>query len=507
VDRRALRAPSHQVLTTPAVTVACLTGLVILAVAAFFPAWPASPVLADRLARVEIVAGALAIAAGVAGAVRWKIDGCAPAWWTGVGLVLVGIPALTTTPGTDIFAAVHLAFVTGAVIALARACTTPAVDTSIAAVRTAAVAAAALAVGTAGSWLFLHAAADNAVIHLLVGSALIALALRAERETRTKPVPTASLVPTLVGLSLAELLAASVPATSALHAGGPSLVRLATAGFAAVAMTRELHAAGVVQRAAAFRSQLQRDEAEARRSDAEAHFHETLHEVRSTVVALEGGARRLDVAPNPNGTETSAASADNGKLTRALVAEIERLRQLVSHDRDESLDGTYRVQDALEPLLTVSKAGGWPVAWTLPSELAACGNAADLAQVVHGLVANAKRHAPGSAIDVTARRDGELVLVQVDDHGAGVPRSRRDIVFERGARTVDTPDAGRGLGLYIARCLMRDQGGDVWVEERPGGGARFVVAVPAPIAHSEAVNEGPAHRRSLVHQTEAGEGP
>jgi len=137
------------------------------------------------------------------------------------------------------------------------------------------------------------------------------------------------------------------------------------------------------------------------------------------------------------------------------------------------------VRDALEPLLTVTVAAGWPTSWSIPDDLVAVGRPADMAQIAHALLTNARRYAPGSPTEVTATSQDGFVLVFVDDRGPGVPRGHRELIFERGERSdhADDPD-GRGLGLHIARRLARLHGGDLWVEPRPGGGARFVLSAP-----------------------------
>ncbi len=60
------------------------------------------------------------------------------------------------------------------------------------------------------------------------------------------------------------------------------------------------------------------------------------------------------------------------------------------------------------------------------------------------------------------------------DHGVGVPAEERDRIFDvlyRGVRTRHLP--GSGVGLALVRKIARLHGGDVWVEETPGGGATF----------------------------------
>ena len=101
-------------------------------------------------------------------------------------------------------------------------------------------------------------------------------------------------------------------------------------------------------------------------------------------------------------------------------------------------------------------------------------------QVLANLIDNADRHGPPrTAITVRAEpgaRPGEVV-VSVSDEGAGVPASERDTVFESFVRH-DT--GGRaGLGLFIAKTFVEAHGGRIWVDDRPGGGARFSFTLPA----------------------------
>ena len=98
-------------------------------------------------------------------------------------------------------------------------------------------------------------------------------------------------------------------------------------------------------------------------------------------------------------------------------------------------------------------------------------------QVLANLLDNANRHAPpGSPIEVAAEVRGERIAVSVTDAGPGVPPGERDAVFDRYVR-FDT--GGRaGLGLTIAKTFVEAHGGDIWVEDVPGGGARFVFTLP-----------------------------
>jgi two-component system sensor histidine kinase KdpD len=99
-------------------------------------------------------------------------------------------------------------------------------------------------------------------------------------------------------------------------------------------------------------------------------------------------------------------------------------------------------------------------------------------QVLANLVDNANRHGPpGTPITVSASMPRRRrVTLSVSDHGPGVPAAEREMVFERFVR-FDT--GGRsGLGLAIAKAFVEAHGDRIWVEDAPGGGARFAFTLP-----------------------------
>jgi two-component system OmpR family sensor kinase len=97
------------------------------------------------------------------------------------------------------------------------------------------------------------------------------------------------------------------------------------------------------------------------------------------------------------------------------------------------------------------------------------------------LLENAGQYSPaGTAITITARvNDGALTLA-VRDQGPGIGGQDLPHLFERFYRGANARRLafGTGMGLAIARGMLAAQGGRVWAENLPGGGACFSMLVP-----------------------------
>jgi two-component system, OmpR family, sensor histidine kinase KdpD len=96
---------------------------------------------------------------------------------------------------------------------------------------------------------------------------------------------------------------------------------------------------------------------------------------------------------------------------------------------------------------------------------------------------NAGRYSPnGGAISVRAWTESDGAHFVVRDHGPGVDASDLDHLFEPFYRSRQTRHAtGTGLGLAITRGLLAAEGGRIWCENVPDGGAQFTIVVPSPV--------------------------
>ncbi|HEX7687397.1 MAG TPA: DUF4118 domain-containing protein, partial [Burkholderiaceae bacterium] len=101
-------------------------------------------------------------------------------------------------------------------------------------------------------------------------------------------------------------------------------------------------------------------------------------------------------------------------------------------------------------------------------------------RVLCNLLENAQKHTPpGTPIEIGALESGDRIRILVEDRGPGLPRNREEAIFEmfeRGRKESATP--GVGLGLAICRAIVTAHDGTIVAENRPGGGARFVIDLP-----------------------------
>ena len=127
----------------------------------------------------------------------------------------------------------------------------------------------------------------------------------------------------------------------------------------------------------------------------------------------------------------------------------------------------------LTEVAAAARRGGAAVELRVPDSLTVSLRADAIRRAFTNLVDNALRHA--GRVTVSAVSRGRAVLVHVDDDGPGISAERRESVF----RPFETGSAGgTGLGLTIARDIVRAHGGDISLEDSPLGGLRARVRLP-----------------------------
>jgi signal transduction histidine kinase len=218
------------------------------------------------------------------------------------------------------------------------------------------------------------------------------------------------------------------------------------------------------------------------------------HELRTPITVVLGMAQTLVGRPD------MAATADGQEILQRVVRQGKRLRDMVEQLLQASAfvanrSPVLRAEAVMAAEVVAEVVDDWRLAepdrrveLRLPDRPRSLqGDAEALRMVVGNLVDNAGKHAPpGTPVQVTVDQPEGLTRVEVTDRGQGVAEIDRERIFapftQLDASTTRRV-GGVGLGLFLVDRLVRGMGGKVWVEDAPGGGARFVVELPdlAPV--------------------------
>ena len=127
-------------------------------------------------------------------------------------------------------------------------------------------------------------------------------------------------------------------------------------------------------------------------------------------------------------------------------------------------------------------------------------------QMVSNLLSNALKFTPeGGRVEVEVSSDPRWAAVRVSDDGPGIPEEELPRVFDRFFRGRNTRAAGSGIGLTVVRELAEAQGGRVEAGNAPGGGATFLLRLPALSSGAHELFTGPSHPVGSVGAGRGGE--
>ncbi len=218
------------------------------------------------------------------------------------------------------------------------------------------------------------------------------------------------------------------------------------------------------------------------------------HELRTPLTPIKGFASMLLLKGEAMGAEQRQVAVERiveraDRMAR-LVDDLLLVTELDPRGSGEPVPGApvqleqvdvARV--AAELAWTVGGETDREVALDLPEHAYAHANAERLGQVLRHLLDNATRYSgPGTRVGVAVTTEDDRIRVTVTDQGRGIPSSEHERIFEPFIRLEDPlrmTTSGVGLGLYIARRLVREMGGDVTVSSRPGAGATFTLELVA----------------------------
>lgn len=202
-------------------------------------------------------------------------------------------------------------------------------------------------------------------------------------------------------------------------------------------------------------------------------YREKFHEVRGTVAGIASATNLIN-------DESGLSSDDRGLLSAMVRVELPRLQRLVDSGTPAP-PGCVNLDAAIRPLTVGQEALGQRVRWQPTGDLAFA-RCDDVAEALLILLRNAAQHAPWSTATVEVTRVGAAVEVRVSDTGPGIAPELRQHIFDWG---VSGPGSdGEGIGLHVARRLVRENGGDLRLEDTETGASFVATLIAARTDHA-----------------------
>ena len=210
------------------------------------------------------------------------------------------------------------------------------------------------------------------------------------------------------------------------------------------------------------------------------------HEINSPLAALLTNTESLEALlqyPAPDLTELRAIAADIRRDIQRAADVIRHLQNILVKSNLELkvVELSEPVRDAIHFYSALAVPRNVHVSSTFaPKPLPVKGNVVLLHQVILSLIVNAMDAMSDSPVDqckleIATLRAENSAEVFVSDTGPGIPPDKLEEIF---APFFSTKAEGMGLGLPIARTIVEAHGGQIWGENRPGGGAVFRVRLP-----------------------------
>jgi two-component system CheB/CheR fusion protein len=208
------------------------------------------------------------------------------------------------------------------------------------------------------------------------------------------------------------------------------------------------------------------------------------HELRTPLTAMRGALELLQRALGGVDDERVRRYIDIGLVQSRLLADLVQDLADVVRVRTGELPIQRQAVDLVELTRGAVELGRPMTDQEIRVEatqesLPLSGDRRRLQQVVLNLLANAVQHgASPRGVDVLVGREGSAAVLEVVDHGPGIPPEHRDHIFERFYRAEPGGGAGLGVGLYLVRAIVAAHGGSIDLRPTRDHGSTFVVRLP-----------------------------
>jgi two-component system, OmpR family, sensor kinase len=216
------------------------------------------------------------------------------------------------------------------------------------------------------------------------------------------------------------------------------------------------------------------------------HFiSDASHELRTPLTSVQGYAELIQRNPEMERADMLLAMRRMEEETVRMGILVDDLLLLARLDQGRpleqaSVDLDALVADACADARVADPQRG--VTADIRAPLVVTGDQMRLRQVLGNIVRNALVHTPpGTPIEVELRPENGRAVIEVVDHGGGIPAGHSQRIFERFHRAEpgrSGDQGGSGLGLSIAAAVVAAHGGTIAVRDTPGGGATFRIELP-----------------------------
>lgn len=223
-------------------------------------------------------------------------------------------------------------------------------------------------------------------------------------------------------------------------------------------------------------------------------LHDVSHEVRSPLARMQLAIDLARQQPEKTAVSMERIERESARINR-LVGELLTLSRLeagVCGSMEEILDLTALVGEVVEDARFEAEAAHRKVEFEAGKEILIKGHGELLQRAIENVVRNAVRHTfENTAVTVTLHEEGEILRICIDDDGPGLPDSALDSIFEPFVRFREESSSndGYGLGLAITRQTIEAHGGKVRAINRPHGGLRMEMTLPAQPELAQAMKD------------------
>lgn len=198
------------------------------------------------------------------------------------------------------------------------------------------------------------------------------------------------------------------------------------------------------------------------------------HDLRTPITRLRLRAEFLD-----DDEQRAKMLADLAEMEAMITSTLAFARDDAANEPASSVDLASLVRTVLDDAADACPEHADDITFEGPEHLVMLLRPMALKRALSNLVGNALKY--GDAARLTLERRGESVVMLLDDAGPGIPDAEHEKVFQpfqriEGSRNRET--GGTGLGLTIARSILRAHGGEVTLHNRNGGGLRVAIRLP-----------------------------